>query len=405
MKVLIISVPTTIAKRDATYVHTFSLNKELKKYVDTRLVISGNETKNIVFQDTPLLLFNSKAKKYKNTVLRLINKIYINFYLFYSIFANINVRSFDIICERPEPLNFAGMMISKIVRKPTILEVNGILDEEFFYEDGIKNKIIQKIISKSFELQLRSASAVIVQTEELNRIVHYRFKVKEKCIHIVGNGVEDLKGTPTPTEVGTDFIFLYAGILDKLHDLKDLFEAIVKVEKNYKFYIIGEGTLLEEYRKRYAFDERLVFTGKKSHDGVLSLLAKADLCLIGYGMNPLFIKYGFYFCPLKLLEYAAAGKSTVIYGVGASNSFIKKFEKSGACEVVNTEEEFIKVISELIEDDRRRYEMGGIAKNIARCYTWDKSAKETYGVIKKVYFSFYKPHKNQKILPSDNQLK
>ena len=64
MKVLTISVPTVIAKRDATYVHTFSLNKELKKYVDTCLLISGNETKNIVFQDTPLLLFNSKAKKY-----------------------------------------------------------------------------------------------------------------------------------------------------------------------------------------------------------------------------------------------------------------------------------------------------------------------------------------------------
>lgn len=384
MKVLIISVPTTIAKRDATYVHTFSLNKELKKYVDTCLVISGNETKNIVFRDTPLLLFNSKAKKYKNKILRLINKIYINFYLFYSIFANINVSSFDIICERPELLNFVGLIIAKIIRKPLILEINGILDEEFFYEDGIKNKILQKIISKSFELELRSASAVIVQTEELKRILHYRFKVKENCIHIVENGVEDFKGTPTPTEVGTDFVFVYAGILDKLHDLKNLFEVIVKVEKNYKFYIIGEGTLLEEYRKRYTFDERLVFTGKKSHDEVLSLLAKADLCLIGYGMNPLFIKYGFYFCPLKLLEYAAAGKPTVIYGADASNSFINEFETKGACKVVGTEEEFIKVISELIEDDRKRQEMGEIASDIARRYTWEKSAKKTYEIFRNI---------------------
>lgn len=407
MKVLIISVPTTIAKRDATYVHTFSLNKELKKYVDICLLISGNETKNIVFRDTPLLLFNSKAKKYKNTVLRLINKIYINFYMFYSIFANIDVSSFDIICERPELLNFAGLIIAKMIRKPVILEINGILDEEFFYEVGVKNKILQKIISKSFELQLRCASAVIVQTEELKRILHRRFKVKEKWIHIVENGVEDFKGVEVeyPDPAGTNFVFVYAGILDKLHDLKNLFDAIVKVEKDYKFYIIGEGTLLEGYRNRYAFDERLVFAGKKAHDGVLSFLAKADLCLIGYGVNPLFMKYGFYFCPLKLLEYAAAGKPTVIYGASASNSFIKKFEKNGACEVVNTEEEFIKVISELIEDDRRRYEMGKNAKNIARCYTWDKSAKKTYGVIKKVYFSFYKPHKNQKILPGYNYLK
>jgi glycosyltransferase involved in cell wall biosynthesis len=386
IKALIISMPTTIAKRDATYVHTFSLNKELKKYVDTCLVISGNETKNIVFRDTPLLLFNSRAKKYKNSVLRLLNKIYINFYMFYSIFANINVSSFDIICERPELLNFVGLIIAKIIRKPVIFEINGILDEEFFYEVGIKNKILQKLISKSYELQLRCASAVIVQTEELKRILHRRFKVKEKWIHIVENGVEDFKGVEVeyPDPAGTNFVFVYAGILDKLHDLKDLFDAIVKVEKDYKFYIIGDGTLLEGYRNRYAFDGRLVFAGKKTHDEVLSFLAKADLCLIGYGVNPLFMKYGFYFCPLKLLEYSAAGKPTVIYGAGASNSFIEIFERNCACEVVSTEEEFIKVISKLIEDDRRRQEMGKNAKNIARRYTWNKSANKTYEVLRKV---------------------
>jgi glycosyltransferase involved in cell wall biosynthesis len=196
MKVLTISLPTAIAKRDATYVHTFSLNKELKKYVDTCLVIS-------------------------------------DFNMFYSIFANINVSSFDIICERPELLNFVGLIIAKIVRKPLILEINGILDEEFFYEVGIKNKMLQKSISKSYELRLKSASAVIVQTEELKRILHRKFKVKEKRIHIVENGVEDFKGAEVeyPDPAGTNFVFVYAGILDKLHDLKDLFDAIVKVEK------------------------------------------------------------------------------------------------------------------------------------------------------------------------------
>ena len=386
MKVLTISVPTVIAKRDATYVHTFSLNKELKKYVDTCLIISGNETKKIVIEGNPELMINLKTKNYKNTFLRLINKIYMNFYMFYSIFANIDVSSFDIICERPELLNFVGLIIAKIIGKPVILEINGILDEEFFYEVGIKNKILQKSISKSYELQLRCASAVIVQTEELKRILHRRFKVKEKWIHIVENGVEDFKGVEVeyPDPAGTNFVLVYAGILDKLHDLKDLFDAIVKVEKEYKFYIIGDGTLLEGYRNRYAFDERLVFAGKKTHDEVLSFLAKADLCLIGYGVNPLFMKYGFYFCPLKLLEYSAAGKPTVIYGASASNSFIELFERNGACEVVNTEEKFIKVISKLIEDDGRRQEMGKKAKNIARRYTWNKSAKKTYEVFRKV---------------------
>jgi glycosyltransferase involved in cell wall biosynthesis len=96
------------------------------------------------------------------------------------------------------------------------------------------------------------------------------------------------------------------------------------------------------------------------------------------------MKYGFYFCPIKLLEYSAAGKPTVIYGASASNSFIEIFERNGACEVVSSEEKFIKVISKLIEDDRRRQEMGKNAKNIARCYTWNKSAKKTYEVFRKV---------------------
>ena len=149
MKVLIISVSTAMAKRDATYVHTFSLNKELKKYAGTYFVISGSETKKIVFDGNPVLTVDLKTGNYKNKILRLINKTYINFYMLYSVFANINVSSFDIIYERPEPLNFVGMMIAKILRKPMILEVNGILDEEFFYEDGVENKILQKLISKS----------------------------------------------------------------------------------------------------------------------------------------------------------------------------------------------------------------------------------------------------------------
>jgi glycosyltransferase involved in cell wall biosynthesis len=280
MKVLTISLPTAIAKRDATYVHTFSLNKELKKYVDTCLVISGNETKKIVFEGNPVLMINLKTKKH--TILQFINKIYMNFNMFYSIFANINVSSFDIICERPELLNFVGLIIAKIVRKPVILEINGILDEEFFYEVGIKNKILQKLISKSYELRLKSASAVIVQTEELKRILHRKFKVKEKRIYIVENGVEDFKGAEVeyPDPAGTNFVFVYVGILDKLHDLKDLFDAIVKVEKDYKFYIIGEGTLLKGYRKRYSFDERLIFAGKKTHDEVLSFLAFHAILLL-----------------------------------------------------------------------------------------------------------------------------
>ena len=140
----------------------------------------------------------------------------------------------------------------------------------------------------------------------------------------------------------------------------------------------------------YKGDKRFIFKGQLPHKDALNIIKESDLCIASNSKKyPLFKKYGFYLCPLKLFEYSMAGKPTILFE--ASNSFTKIFEKNNCCFLVNSKEEFIHKMLLLLRNPRLAEKMGKNARRLVeKDFTWMKSAEKTEIIFKKILKEYNK---------------
>ena len=306
--------------------------------------------------------------------------------LYYFFFNNINLmlkiiklRDYDVIYERHSPGSFIGITLSKIRKIPIIYEVNGIVDEELFIDFSIKNLLFKNIISKILSIQLNNSYGVIVQTEELKIIIKKKFGIKH--IFLVPNGANLQNASSKRSRSKIQIVFVVP--LTIHHNLEVVFQAMHYLNEDFELHIIGEGSMLKKYEEEYREDKRFIFTGGLNHKSVLEIISRSDICLASYGLqHPLFKKYGYYYCSLKILEYLSFGKPIILYGL--SNSFIKKLESKEAIIVVHSKEQFGIVLRGLIQDKKRRTFMSNSAKRIAHEFTWREAGIKTEGILKNV---------------------
>jgi len=377
--ILDISLDMAPYKKDSTYTHTVKLARSLlDKGIELFLVSSGGE-KDEVIEGIPAA--NLPLKTFETYRFGALKALYNNLYTLLWLLLNMKrYHPIEMIYERNNPIYLAGLLYAKIKGIPIIYEVNGVLDEENAFKHNITNPIFRRFLKIAFEFQLNNADAIIVQTQELKEALATRFDRQK--IFVVNNGAEPIQELNKKEEEKASLV--YVGILDKMHDLSELFQAVSKVEEDFDFYIIGGGTELENYKRQYSRDRRFTFLGRLNHREVLRIIEEKDcICLASYGStNPVFLKYGFYYCPIKFIEYSMAENPTIVNKV--SNSFIKGFKEKEGCLVVDTEEELIASLKELIKNRDRRREMGRAAREIAMTYTWERAAEETVNVFKRV---------------------
>lgn len=378
MRILNISSGTKLNKFDALYTHTFSLVRQLSELGHKQLIIvRGKEDKVVVDENFKIIVLKFKSfSGHENFITILYYFIFNNIKLLLKI---IKVRDYDVIYERHSPGYFIGLIFSKIRKVPLIYEVNGIVDEELFINFSVKNRLFTKIISKILSKQLNNSYGVIVQTKELKKIIKNKFGTKN--IFIVPNGT-NLQNVSSKRNLAKMQI-VYVGELDVYHNLEDVFQATHHLNEDFVLHIVGEGSMRKKYEEKYGGDKRFMFTGELNHKSALEIIGKSDICLASYGLQcSLFKKYGFYFCPLKILEYLSFGKPIVLYGL--SNSFIKKLESKGAIIVVRSKKQFVIVLKKLIKDKKKRTFMSNAAKRIAHKFTWQEAGMKTEGILKNV---------------------
>ncbi len=379
MKILNISLDVKLNENSVEQVHTFSLAKKLvKNNIDLLLIVSGNE--NEFLKKDNLNIFTVKLSKVNNKinilfkVLHLIKK---NINIINILRKNVNIYNYDIIYERYNLVLFGGLVISKLYKKNFIYELNGIPDEEFIKDLNIKNKILKKIIFHISKLQINNAKSVIVQTNELKTIIQKRYNVNN--INIVPNGVnlyQENKNNISNKRI------LFAGTLDDNHNLDDVLSTFSKINYDFELIIIGDGNKKNSYINKYKQDKRFIFLGRINNNKVLNFIKTCNFCIASYNINnPLFKKYGFYFCPLKILEYSILNKPTIIYGM--NNSFLDKFLKNEAVFIVSNKTDFANKVLILLNNNVLTYKMGINAYDIAKKFSWEEAAKKTIDIINK----------------------
>ena len=390
MKILDVSLQTNLSRFEAGRTHTLSLSTKLALLGnDVLLLIGGNRSVNceINLVQTSVLRYFPLADQ--KTILRKLMAILGNNWLLMNQLIRMKFRQdriFDVIYERHSLGLFSCLLCSKVWDIPLIYEVNGIPDEEIVILFNIHSRVLKFLIYNLIKYQLHQASRNIVQTPELKTIISSRYQLDN--VAIVSNGAE-IGGnliSQTNNDVPT---IVYAGVLDELHNLEDILFCLTSLELGFRLYLVGEGSRKNDYMDKYREDKRIIFKGSLSHEEALSTMAGADICIASYGLQyPLFRKYGFYLCPIKLLEYLALGKATIVYG--ASNSLIDSFVSKGALIHANTTIDLHHYLRQLINDKDEREKMSANAEKSIRDFSWEKAACKTEQII----YEVINPHMN-----------
>ena len=120
--------------------------------------------------------------------------------------------------------------------------------------------------------------------------------------------------------------------------------------------------------------DRIHVTGWVSHDDLPALLKRIDVATAPYPKID-----DFYFSPLKLFEYLAAGRAIVASRIGQIDGIIRD-GGNGLLVEPGSVEELTGALHRLLADAGMRHELGAAARKSAQAYDWSEIAQRITGI-------------------------
>jgi glycosyltransferase involved in cell wall biosynthesis len=230
----------------------------------------------------------------------------------------IKTKKFELVYERYSLFGIAGLSFARGNHLPFVLEVNSPLVEEA----KTHRRLVLEPLAKAVEAYLFSNADHLVAVS--GAVKDYIHSVAPKAaVTVLPNGVDvqsflrvrASNGAPE-TRGEKKFTVGFVGSLKPWHGLEFLLEAFRRLpdEQNFELRIVGEGPLrpaLEKLVQKLGLQNRVVFTGAVEFEQIPGTLKMLDVLVAPYPQME-----NFYFSPLKIFEYMAAGKPIVASRIG-----------------------------------------------------------------------------------------
>jgi glycosyltransferase involved in cell wall biosynthesis len=293
----------------------------------------------------------------------------------------------EVIYERRFSPKIAAAL-SLLIRKPYVIEYNGIVDEEAAMQGRpLRNTAASRIRGAIRVRLLRRAAAVVTVTPGLRDIVARDYGVPASRISIVENGVDPTMFQPSDRIEARSVLDLqkgplvcFVGNLVRWQGLDGLLVAMSEIPGDVRCVIVGDGvekTHLVHQANALGIHDRVKFVGNVPHSLVPTYVAAADVCVapFSYQRNA---RSGV--SALKLYEYLACGRPVAVTAIPGARELV---EASGCGIVVPPDNPTAlgKAIVRIIEDPSFAEAAFRESAQVRKDRSWDRVASEVARVL------------------------
>jgi len=373
VKLVYLALGEELGGGSAGFTHTKSICEALaKKGVSVTLFIKPGKgkVKKVKIVETELARLAHNPIKEFSEIKRL--KKYIN--------------EADIVHERYS-INPSSISLLKGFSGKHVLEVN---DPGTKTWTGKRKILYAPLIRR----KLRKTNAIITQTRTLKKILSAQ---SPKKIYVVSNGVSNSDfriGKSKVEEERKRFskhgekIVCFVGSFREWHGVLEIPKIAERVAEKHsvKFVLVGAGKELEKVRKKVeglGLEKKVRFLGSIEQEKIPVVLKASDVCIAPFSTTRFkqLEKHGFWWSPLKLFEYMAAGKATIASRFREVENILG--DSAVYCEAGNPDE-FAEKISLVLNNKKKREKMEKTALKRAKENDWSKKAEESIDIYNKI---------------------
>ena len=281
---------------------------------------------------------------------------------------------FDVIYERYSLWSVAAQQFARDRGIPGLLEVNAPLVEEQAAHRGLLDREAAEDCAQTV---FHAASVLLPVSAEIKSWLRENTR-PGTAIEVIENGVDPSRfASPrvTPPSDGT-FTIGFVGTLKPWHGLPVLVEAFARIHfliPEARLLIVGDGperSSLEAHLAHHGLDANTRFTGAVPPEAIPGLLEAMDVAVAPYPRRE-----QFYFSPLKVYEYMAAGIPTAASRLGQIAQLIQHDRNGLLCEPGDSAA-LAHQLLRLHRDPALRRRLGDAGRaTILRSHTWNQVAR------------------------------
>jgi glycosyltransferase involved in cell wall biosynthesis len=288
---------------------------------------------------------------------------------------------FDLVYERYSLWSFAPMDYARERGLPGLLEVNApLIEEQARYRVLVDRATAENVAERVFD-----AARVLLPVSDEVAAYLQRFAGARGKVHVLANGVNPerfsgniLPALPTPESA---FTVGFVGTLKAWHGLTVLIDAFDLLRAGFpsvRLLLVGDGPERQRLGADVAargLSTMVLFAGAVAWDAVPAWLASMDVAVAPYPRLE-----SFYFSPLKVYEYMAAGIPVVASRCGQLEQLIE----SGVNGLLTPPEDagaLAASLELLLTNAPLRKRLGGAGRaKVLREHTWDKVVGKILGL-------------------------